>query len=405
MNLPHDVTQLTILSNNKPIGLLTQTAHYNYQPSTIDKGPSITMIRGDLNPFNHGVLHPIFAQNLPEGSNRRYIADKLARYANVDEMYLLALQADNGIGLLSYDSGIVLPEVEHTSISDIINYDGEAPIFPSLLERYYLRNTVAGVQPKVLLSSSDLGRTVEQKDFIVKASSEDFPLLTINEYICMQAATVCNLDVPATYLSANTELFIIERFDKPNGLPLGYEDFTTLMKKALDPTAKYKGSYEHLLEATQIFTKNIDETKKMYEYIVFNCLIGNGDAHLKNFALQYTPDYKHIFVSPIFDVTHTQIYAKQGVIDDKMALKMSNSKSFPDRKRLLSLASTANIGNDIANHIIDKLAQGIIDYISNSDEIKLFEGLLESISESVALTTGTQYNPKGYVYDRRLKFE
>ena len=126
----------------------------------------------------------------------------------------------------------------------------------------------------------------------------------------MQASTVCNLDVTATYLSANAELFIIERFDKPNGLLLGYEDFTTLMKKALDPTAKYKGSYEHLLKATQIFTRNIDETKKMYEYIVFNCLIGNGDAHLKNFALQYTPDYKGIFVSPVFDVTHTQIYAK-----------------------------------------------------------------------------------------------
>jgi hypothetical protein len=65
----------------------------------------------------------------------------------------------------------------------------------------------------------------------------------------------------------------------------------------------------------------------------------------------------------------------------------------------------SNIGNDTANHIIDRLAQGILDYISNSDEIKLFEGLLESISESVALATFTQHNPKGYVYNRRLKFE
>jgi serine/threonine-protein kinase HipA len=104
-------------------------------------------------------------------------------------------------------------------------------------------------------------------------------------------------------------------------------------------------------------------------------------------------------------VTHTQIYAKQGVIDDKMALRMSNSRLFPNRKRLLSLASTANIGNDIANHIINRLARGILYYISSSDEIKLFEGLLESISESVALVTGTQYNPKGYIYDRRLKSE
>ncbi|WP_394172335.1 type II toxin-antitoxin system HipA family toxin [Thalassotalea litorea] len=404
MKLPNDIKQLKVLSNNEYIGLLTRTAHYNYQPNTINTPPSITMNRGNLEPFNHGVLHPIFAQNLPEGSNRRYIADKLARYANVDDMYLLALQADNGIGLLSYEGDIVLPEVEHTPISEIINYAGESPIFPSLLERYYLRNMVGGMQPKVLLSS-DFGRMVEQKNFIVKSSSEEFPLLTINEYVCMQAARACNLNAPPTYLSANTELFVIERFDKPNGTPLGYEDFTTLMKKGLEPTAKYQGSYEHLLKATQIFTKNIDETKKMYEYIIFNCLIGNGDAHLKNFALQYTPNYKHVFVSPIFDVTHTQIYAKQGVIDSKMALKMSNSKTFPGRERLLSLAAAANIGNDIANNIIDRLAQGIIDYISSSDEVKIFKGLFESISESVTLATGTQYNPKGYVYDRRLKFE
>jgi serine/threonine-protein kinase HipA len=41
------------------------------------------------------------------------------------------------------------------------------------------------------------------------------------------------------------------------------------------------GSYEALLNATYLYTGSSIEVEKMYKYIVFNCLIGNGDAHLK----------------------------------------------------------------------------------------------------------------------------
>ena len=73
------------------------------------------------------------------------------------------------------------------------------------------------------------------------------------------------------------------------------------------------------------------------KYIVFNCLIGNGDANLKNFALQYSSDMKNIFVSPPFDITHTLIYKS---IDHKMALKLAGSKAFPDLTHLMKLAES-----------------------------------------------------------------
>jgi len=50
--------------------------------------------------------------------------------------------------------------------------------------------------------------------------------------------------------------------------------------------------------------------------IVFNCLIGNGDAHLKNFALQYTPGESDIKLCPAYDITNTLLYP---TIDNKMA--------------------------------------------------------------------------------------
>jgi serine/threonine-protein kinase HipA len=41
-------------------------------------------------------------------------------------------------------------------------------------------------------------------------------------------------------LSENLETYVVERFDKSSdGTKLGYEDFTTLMKKSNDPNAKY----------------------------------------------------------------------------------------------------------------------------------------------------------------------
>ena len=327
--LPSKIDKLIICATDKELGLLTHGSVHHYQPTQTKRHISLTMIRPNLDGYSSGSLHPIFSQNLPEGFNRKFIAQKLARYAKVDDMYLLALQGDNGIGMLSYQGDLQLPETDSVTLSDILNYQGTEPLFPQLLEKYYLRNSLSGIQPKISLPKTN--RTLEQKDLIVKSFDEEFPLLTVNEFVCMEAARRCGLEPPKTYLSQNLETFVIERFDKPDGLSLGYEDFTTLLKRPSTPDAKYIGSYENLLKATQLYTGDSNETRKMYQYIVFNCLIGNGDAHLKNYALQYTPDMKQIFVSPLFDVTHTIIYDS---IDDKMALKIAGSKVFPNHNHL-----------------------------------------------------------------------
>ncbi len=381
-------------------GLLTRGSVHFYQPSQIEQFVSLTMTRPTLDGYSSGALHPVFAQNLPEGFNRRFIAERLARYARVDDMYLLALQGDNGIGMLSYQSEFALPEVGGVSLDDILNYRGDEPLFPQLLEKYYLRNSLAGVQPKVSISGTD--RTVEQKDLIVKSFDAEFPLLTVNEYVCMEAARHCGLKPPKVYLSDNLETFVVERFDKPEGHLLGYEDFTTLMKRPNSPDAKYTGSYESLLEATCLYTSSLDEVRRMYQYIVFNCLIGNGDAHLKNFALQYTPDMQQIFVSPPFDITHTLIYE---TLDNKMALKLKGSKVFPSRNDLLGLASSKSFRLREAASIIDATAEGVLDYLSTCQEVHLMNGLKESIIRSVSKVMSQTASSKGYRHDKKRKFE
>ena len=271
------------------------------------------------------------------------------------------------------------------SLSEILSYRSKDPLFPQLLEKYYLKTSMAGMQPKVSIPNSHTiqsDSTVQQRDLIVKSFDSEFPLLTVNEFVCMQAAQHCGLEPPKTYLSENLETYVVERFDRScDGTKFGYEDFTTLMKKSNEPNAKYTSSYEALLKATYLYTGSAAEVEKMYKYIVFNCLIGNGDAHLKNFALQYSPDMKNIFVSPPFDITHTLIYKS---IDNKMALKLTDSKAFPDLTHLIKLAESSQYRIRNPKEIIESFSENILDYLCISNEVQLFDGLRTSIECSIS---------------------
>lgn len=407
INLPGEIKAIEVFTGDFKQGLLTHSSQYLYQPVQEERFISLTMTLPGMQSYSSGVLHPIFSQNLPEGHNRHFIAEKLARYARVNDMYLLALQGDNGIGMLTYQSELQLPEAESLSLNEILNYQENTPLFPQLLERYYLRNALSGVQPKVSIPNvtTELGRTVQQKDLIVKTSSEDFELLTVNEYVCMEAARHCGLEPPPTYLSANLETYIIERFDRAaDGTKLGFEDFTTLLRRPNDVNAKYQGSYENLLKATNIYTGgNYAELEKMYKYIVFNCLIGNGDAHLKNFALQYDPHMEYVYVSPPFDITHTLIY--KNIIDDNLALKINGSKQFPTKAELIKLARGDDYRIKNAKEIIEYMCEKIKEYLDGSSEVQQFKGLRESIEQHLSKTMTTTGFIQPYRHDKIRKYK
>lgn len=399
-NLPAKINNITVCANQAELGVLTYGSVHHYQPLQEKQHVSLTMTQKGMDGYSSSPLHPIFAQNLPEGFNRRLITEKLTRYAKVNDMYLLALQGDQSVGILSYKSELNSPVSESLNLSDILSYRSKEPLFTQLLDKYYLKTSLAGMQPKVSIPNANTiqtDRAVPQKDLIVKSFDAEFPLLTVNEFVCMQAARHCGLEPPKTYLSENLETYVVERFDRSSdGTKLGYEDFTTLMKKSNGPNAKYTSSYETLLKATYLYTSSVAEVEKMYKYIVFNCLIGNGDAHLKNFALQYSPDMKNIFVSPPFDLTHTLIYES---IDHKMVLKLAGSKAFPDRSHLIKLAESDRFRIRNPKAIIEFLSENILDYLRTSNEVQLFDGLRTSIERSISNVMATGLGTQNYRLD------
>ena len=52
----------------------------------------------------------------------------------------------------------------------------------------------------------------------------------------------------------------------------------------------------------------ITDQLKLWDRIVFNCLIGNTDSHVKNFSLLYGTDLKTVRLSPAYDIVSTTIY-------------------------------------------------------------------------------------------------
>ncbi|MCP3673714.1 MAG: type II toxin-antitoxin system HipA family toxin [Gammaproteobacteria bacterium] len=400
--LPSSVNQISVqradIDNNLQLGILTHGSHFSFQYTQPDIPVSLSMkIRDDS--YNHGVIHPIFSQNLPEGFTRRYIADKLARFGKIDDMYFLALQGTNGIGALSYDAGIQLPEVEQISLKEILSWSSAKELFPQLLERYYLRGILSGIQPKVMISTSETERAiVQQKDIIVKTCDEEFPLLTVNEFVCMEAARACLLEPPVTYLSDNLEHFIIERFDSVDNKRLAFEDFSTLMNKPGDE--KYNSSYETLLKAVRVYTGSIEEVTKAYKIVVFSCIIGNGDAHLKNFALQYSLGKQDIILSPPYDITHTIIYE---TIDNDMALRIKKSKAFPNKQELIRLGAEAGVLN--SDQIVEFISDHASDFIKSSEEIKLMKGLKESIEHSISIASISAPPIKQYRHNKKRKYD
>ncbi|MBT41981.1 MAG: phosphatidylinositol kinase [Idiomarina sp.] len=393
--LPERVKRVEVSVGNQAAGILSKDAHASFL-YTHKQPVSLTMPFREL-PYNHGVVHPIFAQNLPEGFLRRYIHQKLVRYAQVDDMYLLALMKDKGVGHLNYDSGIDLPEPDGVALGDILHWRESQPLFPQLLERFYLNGMASGVQPKVMVSRA----TLLQSDIIVKTYDEAFPLLTVNEYVCMQCARACGFEVPEVWLSDNLEHYVVERFDRlQSGEKLGIEDFATLLGRSGDD--KYKGSYENMLKATWLNTESLTEVEKAFKLIAFNCLIGNGDAHLKNFSLIYDKHLTNIRLSPVYDVTHTLVYAN---IDKNMALKMRKSRTFPTRQQLIDFAYDAGVPRANAAAAIDEIADNLNACLNSLAEIEAMPGLKDSMAKHLAASMHQTHLKATYRHQKKRKYQ
>jgi serine/threonine-protein kinase HipA len=199
--------------------------------------------------------------------------------------------------------------------------------------------SIQGVQPKLgahlnvrknAFELSDVGST-----FILKPQNIDFPQLPENEAVTMQMARVCGIEVPISGLIGSKDeslTYFIHRFDRlVKGQKLAVEDFAQLTGN--DRELKYRSSMEKIAEVvTEFCSFPSIEKVKLFRIVLFNFLVGNEDAHLKNWSL-ITRNGK-IELSPAYDLLNSTIVLRGPQIEE-FALPLAGKKRKLTRELLI----------------------------------------------------------------------
>jgi serine/threonine-protein kinase HipA len=337
---------------------------FGYAPDCRDQDAvSLTMpvVRDQYDSMT-GLL-PIFEMSLPEGALLERLRIQFAKLIPYfDSLDLLAIVGHSQIGRLRYAaSGAAPVAIPEQNLSELLTYAGAEDLFADLLRRYAEHSGISGIQPKVLVREGRVPPRLSHRaaTHIVKSfDPREYPELAANEYFCTRAAQHAGITVPSLRLSDNRRILVAERFDlRYDGSYLGCEDFCVL--NGLRAHGRYTGSYEGIAERIAQFV-SLENQRQAFEQffatIALSCAVGNGDAHLKNFAVLYENAEAPVRLAPSYDLVCTTLYQAR----DVLALTLADSKSFPDRKRLTTFARTAcNLSAARTIDLLDRVVAGI----------------------------------------------
>lgn len=198
-------------------------------------------------------------------------------------------------------------------------------LFPAINARLSL----AGAQDKLPVRFEGnkflLPVNYEPTTHIIKPANDRFPSIVANEVFCMKLAKACGFNVPEVqYFMLNEKaLYICERFDRKiteSGIMrIHQEDFCQAM--GIPSEKKYeeqKGpAFVDLLEVIRenSFINAVAIEKTIFDISIFNFLIGNTDAHGKNFSILHKEN--QLILAPFYDLVSCLIYSN---LDDKFSM-------------------------------------------------------------------------------------
>lgn len=258
------------------------------------------------------------------------------------------------------------------------------------------RFSVAGVGLKLSLLRTGRRFTAPVRgsrgDWLVKLPDRVFPALPENEFAVMSLAAAVGIDVPSIDLVHRDQLektsdalwageslgFAIERFDRTaDGESTHIEDFAQV--RGLRPEQKYEGNFETV---ANIAFRGHDE-KSLVEFtrrMALSLLVGNSDAHLKNWSFIY-PDRRNATLSPAYDLVSVVAYSSVG-IDTSLALRLANRKQYEQVK----LAAFSRLAAKVRAQInLDEIVAEVLR--AARAEWEVFEEGLSTQPEMRAATT------------------
>jgi serine/threonine-protein kinase HipA len=193
----------------------------------------------------------------------------------------------------------------------------------------------------------------------------DYPHSVINEWFVMRLAKRLGLDVPEVHRRyVPSPVYLIDRFDRisegQNWQRRHVIDACQLL--GLDRSFKYsRGSIENLVALANACRSPAVARARLFEWLVFNVLVGNSDAHLKN--LSFLVSHEGVQLAPFYDLLSVAVYESPAFDQHgwptrtQLAWPILGVRHFSDIRRglLLDAAESLGLAKRTADRLLEKL--------------------------------------------------
>jgi serine/threonine-protein kinase HipA len=308
----------------------------------------------------NGATPAFFAGLLPEGPRLTAIRDRIKTSLNDELSLLLDIGADL-IGDVQILPEGVSPDLPGESLA--LPVVGTQFSFQEIREQYFgsRASGIPGVQDKVLSKMSNAPVRLANIDYILKLNPKDVSFVVENEHFFLGRANACGIKTSGFEMmtdSLGDHALRLRRFDRiakgTSKIKLAAEDGCQVLNQY--PAEKYNlGFVEVAAKLISLCPAKQVAGLNLFRQLVFNWLIGNGDAHAKNFSV-LEAETGEWFISPAYDLLCTRYYE-----DRAMALGIDDNQTEWSRALLLETAEKLLVPERAAQKVIDQQLAVLID--------------------------------------------
>jgi len=341
---------------------------------------------------------------LPESDKRDIVARNLG-ISSMNDFALLKRIGGECAGAVTFvPSGENLPErqdryriLSGAELADILR---SLPRRPLMAGADDVRISLAGAQGKIAVrivgEEISLPLSGAPSTHILKPAIERYPSIVVNEWFCMSLAQRIGLPVAhvETGKVEDIDYLIVKRYDRnisDAGMleRLHQEDFCQALGLASEQKYQSEGG-PSLKQCFQLVRETsalpVIDLATLLEGVLFNFLIGNNDAHGKNFSLLRTivSGKSTIRLAPFYDLLSTALYPE---LSTKMAMNFG-SEYDPEKviaKHFERFSQDATLGNAMVKRRMKELVEAVLSTLATMpvdnpvavDIAKLIQGRCE----------------------------
>jgi len=323
------MNNLIVYLSTERVGSLKQDdsglLQFSYDQTWLEKPNAMPLSRSlplQSEVFSGKRTRPFFAGILPEEGPREKIAEILGISSTNDFAMLERIGGDCAGAVSLLPEGVAPTDTKNARHRELTGPElqqliAELPNRPLMAGAKGLRLSLAGAQDKLPVIVHYNGICLPLGDtpstHILKPEPDRFPGLAVNEIFCMTLAQAVGLNAPNTEYRqiGRKPCILVQRYDRTTDetghtTRLHQEDFCQAL--GFPPERKYQAEGGPTLGDCIALLRDWSATPVLdipnfINVLIFNVLIGNADAHGKNYSLLYSNSDRRL--APCYDLVCT----------------------------------------------------------------------------------------------------